>query len=117
DRIRDGLYRHSRCLVYPSIHLEPFGLVVAEAMSHGTPVLVPDRGGITEAIECGGMAGGLKFEAWNSGDLARQLERLLTDDTLYRDLAANTRNVAASFTIDRMTDETLRHMGIGVTLQ
>ena len=28
-------------------------MVAAEAMSHGTPVLVPDHGGITEAIDVG----------------------------------------------------------------
>ncbi len=111
--MRDALYAYSRCIVYPSIHREPFGLVAAEAMSHGTPVIVPDRGGITEAIEWDGKAGGLTFKSWDSADLARQLERMLTDEPLYQQLKANTRDIAANFTVEKMTDRVLEHLGIG----
>ncbi|MFD1691055.1 glycosyltransferase [Azotobacter chroococcum] len=44
-------------MVYPSVNREAFGLVVAEAMSHGTPVLVPDYGGVTEVMRDGERAG------------------------------------------------------------
>jgi len=111
--MRDALYAHSRCVVYPSIHREPFGMVAAEAMSYGTPVIVPDRGGITEVVQCNGRAGGLTFRSWDTADLARQLERLLTDDALHRELSANTREIARQFTVDRMTDQILEHLGIG----
>ncbi|MGA2497204.1 MAG: glycosyltransferase family 4 protein [Tepidisphaeraceae bacterium] len=114
-QMRDALYHYSRCIVYPSIHREPFGLVAAEAMSRGTPVLVPDIGGITEAICWNGRAGGLTFRSWDSADLARQLERLLADDALHAELAANTRPVAANFTVEKMTDQVLEHLGLGVT--
>src|SRR5207237_2968213 len=100
--MRDALYAYSRCIVYPSIHREPFGMVAAEAMSHGTPVLVPDIGGITEAVQWNGEAGGLTFKSWDSADLARQLERLVMDDALHAQLAGNTRRIAANFTVDRM---------------
>jgi glycosyltransferase involved in cell wall biosynthesis len=112
--MRDALYAYSRCIVYPSIHREPFGMVAAEAMSYGTPVIVPDIGGITEAVEWDGVSGGLTFRSWDSADLARQLERVLTDDDLHRSLAANTRAVAAHFTVDRMTDRVLEHLGLPV---
>src|SRR5688572_22799043 len=110
--MRDALYAYSRCIVYPSIHREPFGMVAAEAMSHGTPVIVPDIGGITEAIEWDGVSGGLTFKSWGSADLARQLGRMLTDDDLHRSLAANTRSIAASFTVEKMTDRVLEHLGL-----
>jgi glycosyltransferase involved in cell wall biosynthesis len=110
--MRDALYAYSRCIVYPSIHREPFGMVAAEAMSHGTPVIVPDHGGITEVIESEGRAAGLTFRAWDSWSLAEQLQRMLTDDALYRTLAANTRSMAAGFTVDRMTDAVLEHVGV-----
>jgi glycosyltransferase involved in cell wall biosynthesis len=113
-RIRDALYAHSHCVVYPSINREPFGLVVAEAMSHGTPVLVPDYGGVGEVIRHGDRAGGLTFKTWDSGDLARQLERLLVNEELYRRLAGNTRTIAARFSVDRMADDILAHIGIGI---
>jgi glycosyltransferase involved in cell wall biosynthesis len=111
-RIRDALYAHSHCVVYPSINREPFGLVVAEAMSHGTPVLVPDYGGVGEVIRQGDKAGGLTFKTWDSGDVARQLERLLVDEALHARLAGNTRAIAARFNVDRMADDILAHVGI-----
>jgi len=110
--IRDTLFAHSHCVVYPSVNREAFGLVVAEAMSHGTPVLVPDYGGVTEVMRDGDRAGGLTFGAWDSGDLARQLETLLTNATLHRELAGNARPLAERFTADHMTDRVLQHLGI-----
>jgi glycosyltransferase involved in cell wall biosynthesis len=110
--MRDALYAYSRCIVYPSIHREPFGMVAAEAMSHGTPVIVPDIGGITESIEVDGQRGGLTFRSWDSADLARQLERLVSDDALHRELAANTRAIAANFTVEKMTERILEHLGL-----
>jgi glycosyltransferase involved in cell wall biosynthesis len=112
DDVRDALYRISRCVVYPSIHREPFGLVAAEAMSHGTPVLVPDRGGIAEVVNVDGRRGGLTFGAWDSGDLAAQLERLVTDDALHRELQANTRALAGHFSVDRLVERVLEHLGL-----
>ncbi len=110
--LRTALFRRSRCIVYPSIHREPFGMVAAEAMSYGTPVLVPALGGITEVIEVDGRRGGLAFRAWDTVDLAAQLERLLVDDGLYAELKRNARPVAEHFSVKRMTDEVLAHMGL-----
>lgn len=110
--VRDAVYAHSRVIVYPSIHREPFGMVAAEAMSHGAVPIVPNLGGITEVINVDGKAGGLTFEPWDSGDLARVMERALTDDVLYQQLKSNTRDLAALFTVDRMTDAVLAHLGI-----
>jgi glycosyltransferase involved in cell wall biosynthesis len=112
ESVRNALYAHSRCVVYPPIHREPFGLVAVEAMSYGTPVIVPDQGGIVEAIEANGRRGGLTFRAWDSGDLALQLERILTDDDLHRRLSDDSRCVAAHFSVQRMTDAVLGHMGL-----
>jgi glycosyltransferase involved in cell wall biosynthesis len=112
DEARAALYAHSRCIVYPSIHREPFGMVAAEAMSHGTPVLVPDQGGITEVIRHNGAAGGLTFKSWDTCDLAEQLSRLLTDDKLHAQLASQARSVAANFSVARMTDHVLEHLGL-----
>jgi glycosyltransferase involved in cell wall biosynthesis len=110
--LRSALFRRSRCVVYPSIHREPFGMVAAEAMSFGTPVLVPNLGGITEVIEVGGRRGGLAFEAWNTVDLANQLGRLLTDEGLHAALAGDARPLAEGFSVDKMTEGVLAHLGI-----
>lgn len=113
--VRNALYAHSRCIVYPSINREPFGLVAAEAMSYGTPVLVPDHGGITEVIRWAGKVGGLTFKTWDSGSLSGQLERLLTDDILYKELAGNTRAIAGRFSAGQMTDDVLEHIGVKIS--
>ena len=112
NEVRSALYQRSRCIVYPSIHREPFGLVAAEAMSHGTPVLVPDHGGITEVVQIDGQRGGLMFKAWDSHDLAIQLEKLITDDALHGELTSNTRALAEHFSVDRLTNRVLEHMGL-----
>jgi glycosyltransferase involved in cell wall biosynthesis len=108
--VRDALYAVSRCVAYPPIHREPFGMVAAEALSHGTPVLVPEYGGITEAIQADGEVAGLTFRPWDSGDLAAQLQRLVTDDTLHRRLAARARHVAAQFSVQCLADRVLEHL-------
>ena len=107
---RNALFAHCHCAVCPSINGEPFGLVVAEAMSFGAPTVVPDFGGVAEVVDDGGVAGGLIFRCWDSGDLARQLERLLTDDALHAELAGNARRVAARFSTARMVDGILDHV-------
>src|SRR5207237_10570468 len=100
--LRSALSRRSRCIVYPSIHREPIGMVAAEAMSFGTPVIVPNLGGITEVISLDERRGGLSFEAWNSADLAGKLQTLLTDESLHRELSANARPIAEQFSVARM---------------
>jgi glycosyltransferase involved in cell wall biosynthesis len=110
--VRDALYAVSRCVVYPPIHREPFGMVAAEALSHGTPVLVPEYGGIAEAIRANGQTSGLTFRPWDSGDLADQLERLVTDDTVHQRLAAGARDVAEQFSVERLADRILAHVGL-----
>jgi glycosyltransferase involved in cell wall biosynthesis len=112
DDMRSALYAHSRCIVCPSIHREPFGMVAVEAMAHGTPVLVPDHGGIAETIAAKGMAGGIAFRAWDSRDLADQLERLLIDDALHARLSANAPTLARRFTVEVLADRVLAHMGL-----
>jgi glycosyltransferase involved in cell wall biosynthesis len=115
ETTRSALYRASRCVVCPSIHREPFGMVAAEAMSHGTPAIVPDRGGIAEIISEGDRHGGLAFAAWDSGDLADQIERLLADDVLHAELCANAPVLAGRYSVERLTDAVIAHLGLRST--
>jgi len=112
EDLRAALFRNSLCVVYPSIHREPFGMVVPEAMAHGAPVVVPDRGGIAETIATGAKRGGLSFRAWDSGDLADQIERLLKEPELRRSLAADGPGLAAQFTVEILADRLLAHVGL-----
>lgn len=53
---------------------ETFGLVLAEALACGTPVLVPDRGGAFEQLRPGC---GLSYRAGDKAELTRALLRLV----------------------------------------
>lgn len=112
DELRSALFAASRCIVYPSIHREPFGMVAVEALAHRTPAIVPDYGGIASAIEAQGTLAGLRFRTWDSADLARQIERLLTDDALHSRLAEAGPIVAAHYSVPRMADRVLAHLGL-----
>ena len=111
DALRDALLGGSRCVVYPSIHREPFGMVAAEAASFATPAVVPDYSGVAAAISAEGRDAGLRFAVWDSGDLARQIARLLDDDTLWQRLSDAGPHVAAYYAIERMADRVLAHLG------
>lgn len=112
EEVRTALMSVSACVVYPSIHREPFGMVAAEALSFGTPAVVPDYGGVAGAISAQGRSGGLLFRAFDSGDLAAKLEMLLTDGALREKLSSAGLAVAEHYSVKNMTDRVLRHMGV-----
>ncbi len=112
EKTRFELFAMSTCVVYPSIHREPFGMVPVEAMAYGTPAVVPDAGGVAQVIEANGACGGVRFNVWDSGDLARQIERVITDKELWQRLSADGPRVAEYFSIPRLADRVLRHAGL-----
>jgi glycosyltransferase involved in cell wall biosynthesis len=112
DEVRSAIFRVSRTVVYPSIHEEPFGMVPVEAMVQRTPVVVPDTGGVAGLIRVGSHQAGLSFRSWDSGDLALQIERLLTDAALNARLSADTSAVADHFSVERLGERLLDHVGL-----
>jgi glycosyltransferase involved in cell wall biosynthesis len=84
-----GFYRGARFLVVPSLWQEPFGVVAAEAMSHGVPVLAARIGGLTDPVSDG--VTGLLFEPGNIDQLARAMRRLWDDPALCCKLGAAAR--------------------------
>jgi glycosyltransferase involved in cell wall biosynthesis len=115
DELRSALFAHSRCIVYPSIHREPFGMVAVEALAHRTPAIVPDHGGIAAAIEANDEVGGLRFRSWDSGHLAEQIERMLTDDDLHRKLTDAGPRIAEYYSVRNLADRVLAHLGLPAT--
>lgn len=77
------LYRSAIAAVVPSLCYETFGVVVAEAFSARTPVVVYAQSSVEEIVKTHG--GGLLYRT--TSELAAALERLRTDDALRERLA------------------------------
>ena len=50
---RGVFLRNAKALIFPILWEEPFGLVMAESMSCGTPVIAFDRGSVSEVVRDG----------------------------------------------------------------
>jgi len=88
-------------VVHASTSPEPFGLVIAEAMAAGRPVITSGLGGAAELI-----LPGVDALTWNPADpatLASAIASLVSDATLRARLGAAARSVAAEkFAPDRL---------------
>lgn len=73
---------------------EPFGRVPLEAASTGAPTIAPAIGGIVESIR--DDVDGLLFRFRESGDLTRQMRRILEEHGLLERLISNLRPAADS---------------------
>ena len=97
-----ALYCGADLFVYPSL-VEGFGLPVIEAMTCGAPVLVARA---TCLPEIAGDAA-LYCDGADVEDIARQLEKGLTDQELRRELVRKGREQALLFDWDKCARETL----------
>lgn len=73
-------YKAARLLVVPSVWFEPFGMVAADAMALGLPVVASRIGGLPDVVDEG--VTGLLFEPGNAADLAQQIGRIWEDPAL-----------------------------------
>jgi glycosyltransferase involved in cell wall biosynthesis len=82
-----SLYRAAAVVIVPSIWDEPFGLVAAEALSYGRPVVATRVGGLSELVDEG--TGWLAEP--RADDLARQMSAALHDRKCLMQRGANAR--------------------------
>ena len=81
----------SRWLVLPSLAYENFPMSVLEALSAGTPVIVPNHGAFAAVVSEG--VEGLMFSACDSGSLSTVLQTALeASEGAWAQLSANARN-------------------------
>jgi glycosyltransferase involved in cell wall biosynthesis len=71
-----GLYAAADCVIMPSLDLEGFGLVTAESMACGTPVLASDAGANAEVV--GGLSPQLIFRSGSAESLSERLSGVLS---------------------------------------
>ena len=93
---RERLFRGARLFVLPSFE-EGFGLPALEAMAAGVPVVASARGSLPEVI---GDAG-LLIDPENTAALADAVERVISDDTLRKNLSYRGTQQAAKFSWSR----------------
>jgi glycosyltransferase involved in cell wall biosynthesis len=105
----DEFYRNADVFVFPS-YREAGGIVVTEAMSHGLPVIVSNRGGPGNTVDdtCGIRVPAVTPEQY-TGAIAGAIRQLAGDAALRHRLGACARDRIAELTvwdhkIDRITE-------------
>jgi glycosyltransferase involved in cell wall biosynthesis len=102
----ERLFERAAVVACPS-HREGFGVVCAEAMAHGRPVVAGDVGGLKDLVVH--EETGLLVPPRDVGALRESLERLLADRELRRRMGeAGRARIGEHFTWRRFADETLR---------
>jgi glycosyltransferase involved in cell wall biosynthesis len=81
-------------VVVPSLHPEPFGQVVAQALSHGCVTIVSNQGGAIEQVRHG--YNGLTFEPGDPRSLAHALAQAVRTPGLSAALTAHAREYGES---------------------
>jgi glycosyltransferase involved in cell wall biosynthesis len=102
DQDLAALYSEARGFVFAS-HYEGFGFPVLEAMRCGIPVIYGNNSALPEIV----ADAGLPVDADDVRDIARQLDRLLTDDDLARTFGKRALYRASEFSWARTAQETL----------
>lgn len=83
-KLRD-YYKHARAVIVPSICYEVFGIIIIEAFSQGTPVIVNNLGALPEVVDDSG--GGIIYN--NQEELLAAIRRLASENPLREELGRN----------------------------
>jgi glycosyltransferase involved in cell wall biosynthesis len=95
----------SDLFVFPTRY-EPFGMVIAEAMAAGLPVITSKYAGASEWID-DGVEGILLHDPYDSAELARAMDCLLLDPGRMSAMVEAARSKADVFDWDRVAEKTL----------
>jgi glycosyltransferase involved in cell wall biosynthesis len=79
------LYRNALAVIVPSICYETFGIIIIEAFSHRTPVIVNDLGALPEVVDDSG--GGFVYRT--EDELVAAMKKIAADPNLRDELGQN----------------------------
>jgi len=100
-------YNIADIFVFPTLRIESFGLVSAEAMSCGKPVIASKIGAISDVIT--NFKDGILVKPNNLEELRKNILKVLNNKTLVKRLSENARKkIVNNFNIDKMIDETIK---------
>lgn len=104
-----GYYDRSHIMLVPSLWQEPFGLVIAEAMARGLPVIASDVGGPAEILTPG--VDGLLVKPGDEQALATAIRQLLENPEERKQLGqAGQITVQERFTIEENAKRVEQHL-------
>ncbi|MEX2584317.1 MAG: glycosyltransferase family 4 protein [Gemmatimonadota bacterium] len=104
EAARAKLLSGARVLLMPS-RFEGFGMVAAEAMAAGVPVVASDAGSLPEVVAP--PAGGVLVPTGDAAALARETARLLDDGAARRRFSQSARASAQRFRWERIAEDHL----------
>lgn len=90
-------------IVIQSSVWEGFGLAAVEGMAAGKPVIASDVSGLKEVVD----GAGLLFLSTNEKDLARQVNSLLDNDLLYKQIAGRCLERSQKFDVKNMVEHVI----------
>jgi glycosyltransferase involved in cell wall biosynthesis len=88
------------CICVLSSHWEGFGLVAAEYMASGRPVIVSDVPGLRDIVS----GAGLLFKPGDENDLAEKISNLLDNPELYKEVVLACLKRVKKYDINRMAE-------------
>jgi UDP-glucose:(heptosyl)LPS alpha-1,3-glucosyltransferase len=101
----EGFYAAADVYLFPTLY-DSYGLVIAEAMATGLPVITTRAAGVSEVITHG-TDGFLTEAGWDVPALAEHLARLRDDPGLRERIGAAARKTIEPYTWDHTAAETL----------
>ena len=101
DEERDWLYQHCEAYIFPSL-MEGFGLPGLEAMLYGAPVVSSNTTCLPEIL---GDAAEY-FDPYNVNDMANSIDRVLSDETLRKEMTKRGYDQVKKYSWRRMAEQT-----------
>lgn len=100
-----NLYENAKAFIFPILWDEPFGLVMIEAMSCGTPIIAFNKGAVSEVVKNGSTG----FIVENGDQMAEAVKKI---DSIDRKDCR--KHVEENFTIEKMVDGYEKALGKSV---